>query len=99
MNRRAFLTVPALAATIRLTNNAEVDAGPIVLHGNGDRDETDALQAWIDGAPVIWPNGASVGDHITMCAFRLTRELDLRSRPGRRGPESSITDCKFMLLP
>lgn len=55
-----------------------------VLWGDGEHDDTKALNAWLSGEPAIWAdNGAPVGPAISGHSFRLSAAVYVRAGTGR----------------
>lgn len=101
MKRRSFLaTLLAAPAIVRAESlmpiwvpNLKIalpDA--IVLWGDGIRDDTQALQEWFSGMPVIWPNGEPVGRHLFAKRFLLSRPLVVST-----GAPCHVELCHFTL--
>lgn len=68
---------PALAAS--------PDCTPPVLWGDGEHDDTLALNAWLRGETVIWADSdKEVGATISGRTFRLTDAIYVQSGTGRR---------------
>lgn len=43
-----------------------------VLYADGEHDDTDALESWLNGEDVIFPEGESVGDELLFKQFKVS---------------------------
>jgi len=91
MKRRDFLktAVGTLGAIAFLGTSAFSDP---ILYGDGQHDDTVALNAWIQGKPVRYANGALVGNVISGKEFRVSGVIDFTK--GRRNA-LTIESCYF----
>lgn len=90
MNRRSFVATLGVGITaLALMPQTLLSKPRYVLYGDGEHDDTDALQAWIEGGDVRWSNGGSVGNWIQGKRFIISGNgLDLR-----RGTRKTLTQC------
>ena len=85
-----FLAAMLLAALLALSSAAAEDqakcaAGPHLLWGDGEHDDTAALNAWFRGETVVWaqthePIGAEITDH----TFLLSSAVYISGGTGRK---------------
>jgi hypothetical protein len=88
MNRRSFVKAAVAAgAVLALPFPAR---RRIVLRGDGVTDDTSALQAWLDGEDVYWPDGSGVGRTLAEGTFLIRDCLDLS-----RARDKTIIGCNF----
>ncbi len=84
MNRRQFfkrsIAVPAVAAVV---GKGEALAGPLVLYGDGEHDDTTALNAWWRGARVNWDDGKPVSNVIRQRLFLVNTAVAFDMRTPR----------------
>lgn len=64
----------------------------LVLYGDGEHDDTIALQAWLNDEPVVFPDGTIVGDSLRNLKFKLSNHLVDK---GLRTNISEIVGCEF----
>jgi hypothetical protein len=90
MTANALGLAACLAAAIAASSPAwsadRSKCGPkaLVLWGDGQRDDTAALNAWFRGDPVLWgQTGRTVGPQIADHVFRLSSPIYIPSGAGR----------------
>ncbi len=63
------------------------------LYGDGKHDDSDALQAWLNGEPVAFTDGTLVGELLTNLKFKMSNHLvDNRLRNNK----SEVKECAFI---
>jgi hypothetical protein len=83
----AVLLLACLAAALpaRAADEPRCALGDIVLWGDGEHDDTAALNAWFRGEAVVWANsGEPVGEAIADRSFRLSAAVYVTGGTGRR---------------
>ena len=103
MDRRSFLTTTVGAITgLALAGKAVASVAPqtYVLYGDGSHDDSEALQAWVDGLPVV------SGGYVTLSeadGIRILRNGDFRMNKTIffRGSHQwhIFENCQFHALP
>ena len=92
-NRKGLISIAAAAllasavalAPARAEEQSKCVAGPAVLWGDGEHDDTTALNAWFRGDPVIWAQTHQpVGEEIADRNFLLSSVVYISSGTSRR---------------
>lgn len=82
MNRRDFLKITGLASIASVFPFAFSDVSHrLTLYGDGVHDDTEAVQAFIDGKDVFYPDGEKVGNDLSG-TFRLTGPIRMNAADG-----------------
>lgn len=93
MNRADFLKWLGLSAALLVATVWPMrHAGPRILYGDGEHDDTEALQAWYDGGIVVWPNGRAVQSHIVRGTFAVSGSIVISSWGGSRRLENATIE-------
>jgi hypothetical protein len=80
-----LLAVAVLASTALADEKSDCAAAPRVLWGDGQHDDTAALNAWFRGDTVIWAQAHEpVGDEIADHTFLLSSAVYISSGTGRK---------------
>ena len=88
MNRRQFLPGFAALTVIPFMPSWILGERCLILHGDGVHDDSEALQAWIDGKDMYYADGTRVGTVISGRTLLIKQSIFLRSKEYRL-----ITQC------
>jgi hypothetical protein len=88
MNRRQFLPGFAAVAVIPFMPRWMLPERRVILHADGVHDDSEALQAWIDGKEMYDANGTRVGTVISGKTLLINQSIFMRSKEYRL-----ITQC------
>lgn len=90
MNRRNFIrhAVAASAAIALAPKILFAQPERYILYGDGVHDDTQTLQAWLDGKPVYDANGRLLGNYLRRGTFRMTEGITFKNADNHH-----ITNC------
>lgn len=99
LSRRGFLgsmlALAAAPAVVKAGSLMRVYVPPLFLCGHGNRDDSVALQAWVDGKTVLWAeDGRRVSRYIADRDFLLGQALFIRGTA-----DGLIERCCFTMDP
>jgi hypothetical protein len=88
MNRRQFLPGFTALAVIPFMPRWILRERRLILHADGVHDDSEALQAWIDGKDIYYADGTRVGTIISGKTLLIKQSIFMRSKEYRL-----ITQC------
>lgn len=83
MQRRSFLkSVGTMLGVAVIAPQMAFSTPRHILYADGIHDDSEVLQAWVDGEEVYYPNGQRVSSEISHKRFRISKPIDFSHGEG-----------------